>query len=85
MTIALQKNAGLCKRQAEKIVGGIIDHISDALANGEQVKIEKFGTFLLRDKHARIGRNPKTGVEHVITARRVVAFRPSRSVRKIVF
>jgi integration host factor subunit alpha len=56
----------------------------EALARGENVKISGFGTFVLRDKSARVGRNPKTGVEVPITPRRVLTFRPSQIMREHV-
>jgi integration host factor subunit alpha len=55
--------------------------MSDALSQGENVKISGFGTFLLRDKGERIGRNPKTGVEVPITPRRVMTFRASQMLK----
>ena len=58
--------------------------MSDALARGENVKISGFGTFVLRDKSERIGRNPKTGIEVPITPRRVLTFRPSQIMREQV-
>lgn len=84
LSVALQQKACLSKREADALVEGIIARISDALASGEEVKIAEFGTFLLRDKDARPGRNPKTGDEHQVSARRVVLFRPSGMVRKRV-
>jgi integration host factor subunit alpha len=63
------------------MVEEILDLMSDALAAGENVKISGFGTFLLRDKSERIGRNPKTGVEVPITPRRVLTFRASQMLK----
>lgn len=63
------------------MVQSILDHITASLASGEEVKLTGFGTFTLRDKKQRIGRNPKTGVEAPITPRRVMGFRASQSVR----
>ena len=63
------------------MVESILDHISSALERGESVKISGFGTFLLRDKAERIGRNPKTGVEVPITPRRVLTFRASQMLK----
>ena len=63
------------------MVEAILDHMGDALARGENVKISGFGTFLLRDKKQRIGRNPKTGVEVPITPRRVLTFRASQILK----
>jgi len=59
----------------------IIDRMCGALADGENVKISGFGSFLLRDKGERIGRNPKTGVEVPITPRRVLTFRASQLLK----
>ncbi|MDF2639681.1 MAG: integration host factor subunit alpha [Novosphingobium lindaniclasticum] len=63
------------------MVETILQHMSDALSQGENVKISGFGTFLLRDKGERIGRNPKTGVEVPITPRRVMTFRASQMLK----
>lgn len=72
---------GLSRNEAATIVESILDHVSDALTRGENVKISGFGTFVLRDKSQRIGRNPKTGVEVPILPRRVMTFRASQSMR----
>jgi integration host factor subunit alpha len=64
------------------MVESMLDEMTDALERGEQVKLTGFGTFTLRDKRERIGRNPKTGVEVPITPRRVLGFRASQSVRE---
>lgn len=63
------------------MVDQILDRMAAALAAGENVKISSFGTFLLNDKAERIGRNPKTGEEATVSARRVVTFRPSQGLR----
>lgn len=78
---SLHKNVGLSKAESSKLVESILDHMSNALAKGENVKISGFGSFLLRDKGARIGRNPKTGVEVPIAPRRVLTFRASQMMR----
>ncbi len=75
---------GLSRSESAKLVEQIIDLMCDALADGENVKISGFGTFVLRDKNRRIGRNPKTGVEVPIEARRVLTFRPSQIMREQV-
>ena len=62
----------------------ILDEIVNELSNGNDVKLSSFGTFSLRDKKARAGRNPKTGVEAVISSRRVISFKPSQTMRKII-
>jgi len=81
--IAAQINhtVGLSRNEAATIVESILAHMSDALAEGQNVKISGFGTFVLRDKAQRVGRNPKTGVEVPILPRRVMTFRASQSMR----
>ncbi len=78
---ALHRSVGLSRNEALHLVEQILARMSDALAAGENVKITNFGTFLLNDKAERIGRNPKTGVEVPVSARRVVTFRPSQGLR----
>ena len=78
---ALQREVGLSRADSAKLVEEILDHMCDALARGENVKISGFGTFVLRDKGQRIGRNPKTGVEVPIAPRRVLTFRASQIMR----
>lgn len=78
---AIHRRLGLSRAESLAMVESILQHISDALAEGENVKISGFGTFLLRDKGERIGRNPKTGVEVPITARRVMTFRASQMLK----
>jgi integration host factor subunit alpha len=63
------------------MVESILDAITGTLAAGDEVKLTGFGTFTLRDKRQRIGRNPKTGVEVPITPRRVLGFRASQAMR----
>jgi integration host factor subunit alpha len=75
---------GLSRKDASDILDMIVDEIIDALSKGNDVKLSSFGTFSLRDKRARSGRNPKTGVEAVITPRRVISFKPSQTMRKII-
>ena len=79
---AINKELGLSRAESLGMVEEILDQMSDALARGENVKISGFGTFLLRDKSQRIGRNPKTGVEVAITPRRVLTFRASQMLRE---
>jgi integration host factor subunit alpha len=66
------------------LVESVVHHISDALISGEKVKLAGFGTFSLRDKKERIGRNPKTGVEVPITSRRVLVFKASQILKERV-
>ncbi len=73
---------GLTNREAADVVNTIIDILSDTLAAGENIKIASFGRFSLRDKGARKGRNPQTGEEIQIAARRVLGFKASDSLRQ---
>ncbi len=72
---------GLSRAESLDMVESIIEHMSDAMAKGENVKIAGFGTFLLLDKNERVGRNPKTGVEATIAPRRVLTFRASKMLK----
>ena len=72
---------GLNKREAEEIVEMFYGEISTALESNDQVKISGFGNFELRDKKSRPGRNPKTGEEIPISARRVVTFKPGQKLK----
>jgi integration host factor subunit alpha len=78
---AINRRLGLSRSESLAMVESILTHMSDALARGENLKISGFGTFLLRDKAQRIGRNPKTGVEVPITPRRVLTFRASQMLK----
>lgn len=75
---------GLSKRDAKELVELFFEEIRRALENGEQVKLSGFGNFDLRDKNQRPGRNPKTGEDIPITARRVVTFRPGQKLKSRV-
>jgi len=81
MAESLFNELGLNKREARELVNGFYEDLRAALASGEQVKLSGFGNFDLRDKNQRPGRNPKTGVEIPITARRVVTFRPGQKLK----
>ena len=78
---SLHHEVGLSRADSARLVEQILGHMCDALANGENVKISGFGTFVLRDKGERIGRNPKTGIEVPIAPRRVLTFRASQMMR----
>ena len=80
----LFEDVGLNKREAKDIVDAFFDEISDALERGELVKLTGFGNFQLRDKVARPGRNPKTGIEVQIPERRVVTFQASQKLKDMV-
>jgi integration host factor subunit alpha len=79
---AINRSLGLSRSDSLAMVESILRLMSDALARGENVKISGFGTFLLRDKSERVGRNPKTGVEVPITPRRVLTFRASQMLKE---
>lgn len=77
----LFEKVGLNKREAKDMVEVFFDEIRDALGRGDSVKLSGFGNFQLRDKPQRPGRNPKTGEEIPITARRVVTFHASQKLK----
>ena len=79
---ALHRQIGLARADSAKVVEQILTHMCESLSNGENVKISGFGTFVLRDKGERVGRNPKTGVEVPIAPRRVLTFRASQMMRE---
>ena len=81
MAESLHYQDGLNKREAHKIVHMFFEEIRAALEAGDQVKLSGFGNFELRNKKQRPGRNPKTGEEIPISARRVVTFRPSQKLK----
>ena len=78
---AVFREVGLSRNESAQLVEGVLQYMSDALASGETVKISSFGTFSVRSKGARIGRNPKTGDEVPIHPRRVLTFRPSHLMK----
>ena len=78
---SLFNELGLNKREARELVDIYFEELRRSLAVGEQVKLSGFGNFDLRDKNERPGRNPKTGEEIPITARRVVTFRPGQKLK----
>lgn len=75
------REIGLSRNESADLVESVLGHISDALVRGENVKVSSFGTFNIRDKNARMGRNPKTGEEVPIKPRRVLTFRPSQILK----
>ncbi|MEM7236980.1 MAG: integration host factor subunit alpha [Pseudomonadota bacterium] len=81
---AVYREIGLSRNESSELVESILERIADALVGGDNVKISSFGTFALRDKGARIGRNPKTGEEVPIDPRRVLVFRPSHIMKERV-
>ncbi len=81
MAERLFDDLGLNKREAKEMVEGFYEEIRNSLASNRQVKLSGFGNFDLRDKKQRPGRNPKTGEEIPISARRVVTFRPGQKLK----
>ncbi len=73
----VHERVGLTKKESAQIVESVLEVISDTLEQGENVKLSGFGHFIVRQKHARRGRNPKTGAEITIEPRSVVTFRAS--------
>ena len=81
---AVYREVGLSRNESAELVETVLNHISNALIKGEQVKISAFGTFNTRNKKQRIGRNPKTGTELHITSRRVISFKASQIMKEKV-
>ncbi len=81
---ALYEAVGLSRNECGELVDTVLGEISGSLTRGEAVKISSFGSFLVRHKGERIGRNPKTGEEAPISARRVVIFRASHVLKSII-
>ena len=81
---AVFKNVGLSRNESATLVDSVFSEILASLINGDDVKISSFGTFIVRQKKERIGRNPKTGEEVPITARSVVTFRASNVLKSKV-
>jgi integration host factor subunit alpha len=78
---ALVDKVGLPRNESQELVELVLSEISNALADGDPVKLSSFGSFGIREKGERIGRNPKTGEEVPITPRRVLVFRPSNIMK----
>lgn len=81
LTEAVYQEVGLSRNESAQLVESVLDLVSGTLAKGEPVKISSFGTFSVRDKARRIGRNPKTGEEVPILPRRVLVFRASHVLK----
>ena len=84
LTEAVHNEIGLSRYESSKFVEQVLELISSALLQNEHVKISKFGTFSTRNKVARIGRNPKTGIEAEISERRVITFRASNHMKQSI-
>ncbi len=79
---AVYQEVGLSRNESTELVESILSQISSSLVSGDNVKISSFGSFLVRHKGGRIGRNPKTGEEVPIDPRRVLVFRPSQVMKE---
>ena len=80
----VSEDTGLSKVKAEEVVNTIFDTVKESLARGETVILRRFGSFSVREKNARVGRNPKTGRVAPISARRVMRFKAGRHFRDAV-
>lgn len=78
----IHERVGLSKKESAQIVEVVLDEIKNTLEQGEDVKLSGFGHFIVRDKHARRGRNPKTGEDITISSRKVVTFRASQLMKQ---
>ena len=81
---AVYQEVGLSRNESAELLEAVLSQVSDALARGETVKLSYFGTFSVRQKGQRIGRNPKTGEEVPILPRKVLVFRPSQVLKNRV-
>ena len=80
----IYEEIGLSRKDSTDILDMILDEIVKELSNGNDVKLSSFGTFSLRQKKERSGRNPKNGVEAIISPRKVISFKPSQTMRKTI-
>ena len=79
---AVFRKVGLSRTESAALVELVLDHIGDCIVRGEPVKLSSFGSFLVRSKGQRVGRNPKTGEEVPISPRRVMVFKPSNVLKQ---
>jgi integration host factor subunit alpha len=80
----INRKLGFSRAESLDLVEEILEQMTKALDRGENIKVSGFGSFILRDKNERVGRNPKTGVEVPITSRRVLTFRASQQLKERV-
>ena len=80
----VHRKLGLSRAESASVVERVLFHMCHSLSDGDNVKISGFGTFILRDKGERVGRNPKTGIEVPIAPRRVMTFRASQIMRDLI-
>jgi integration host factor subunit alpha len=81
LTEAVYQEVGLSRNESAQLVETVLEEVAGTLAKGESVKVSSFGTFSVRDKARRVGRNPKTGEEVPILPRRVLVFRASHVLK----
>lgn len=81
---AVYEEVGLSRNESADLVESVLDEVSNALIEGDNVKISSFGSFTIREKGERVGRNPKTGVEVPISPRKVLVFRASHVLKSRV-
>ena len=81
LTESVYRNIGLSRNESSELVETVLEEICSCLESGEEIKLSSFGTFSVHEKKQRVGRNPKTGIEAVITPRRVLSFRPSHILK----
>jgi integration host factor subunit alpha len=82
LSAAVYEKAKLSRSESSALVDLVLDEIANTLAKGETVKLSSFGSFIVRKKNQRIGRNPRTGTEAPISPRRVVVFKPSAILKQ---
>ncbi|MGH1377296.1 MAG: integration host factor subunit alpha [Alphaproteobacteria bacterium] len=81
---AVYEEVGLSRNESSDLVESVLDEVSNALIEGDNVKISSFGSFTIREKGERVGRNPKTGIEVPISPRKVLVFRASHVLKSRV-
>ena len=81
LTESVYRSIGLSRNESSELVEAVLEEVCACLEKGEEVKLSSFGTFTVQSKRERVGRNPKTGIEAVITPRRVLSFRPSHILK----
>ena len=84
LTEAVYQEVGLSRNESSELVESLLSEVSAALVRGEMVKLSSFGSFSVRDKNERIGRNPKTGEDVPIVSRRVITFRASQVLKSAI-
>jgi integration host factor subunit alpha len=81
---AVYQKVGLSRTESADLVKLVLDTMTDTIVEGQSIKLSSFGTFIVRRKSGRMGRNPKTGQEVPITPRRVLVFRPSQVMKNLI-